>query len=79
MTITQLLSPVHLVQDSENLPLILSLYFFFKNAEEITSGGLILYLEKFGLILYFDFLQNIYVVKNTSSEIINSQLVIFIT
>ena len=32
---------------------------FFKN-EEITSGGLILYLEKFGLILHFNFLQTIF-------------------
>ena len=29
--------------------------FFFKNAENIASGGLILYLEKFGLISYFNF------------------------
>ena len=34
-----------------------------------TSGGLILSLEKFRLILYFNvFQKNIYVVKNTSSE-----------
>ena len=51
---------------------------FFKKEEKITSVGLILSLEKFGLILYFNFLQkNIYVVKNTNSEMINSELVIF--
>ena len=33
---------------------------FFKNAEKNTSGGLILYLEKFALILYFNFLQKIF-------------------
>ena len=43
-------SPVHLVQDLESLRLSLSLYFFFKNAENITSGGLILYLEKIGIL-----------------------------
>ena len=43
-------SPVHLVLDLEIL--ILS---FFKNVEK--SGGLILSLEKFDLILYFNFLQ----------------------
>jgi hypothetical protein len=32
---------------------------FFKNAEKIASGGLILYLEKLGLILYCNFLQNL--------------------
>jgi hypothetical protein len=53
-------SPVHLVQDLECFHLILSLYFFFKNVEKIESGGLIFYLEKFGLILYFNFLQKIY-------------------
>jgi hypothetical protein len=30
---------------------------FFKNAEKIASGGLILFLEKFGLISYSNFLQ----------------------
>ena len=46
--------------DLEN-DLILSLYFFFKNAKQIhTSGGLILSIEKFGLILYFNFLQKIF-------------------
>ena len=45
---------------------------FFKNAKQITSGGLILSLGKF-------FAKNIYVVKNTSSDIINSELVIFTT
>jgi hypothetical protein len=33
---------------------------FFKNEEKITSGGLIMSLEKFGLIPYSDFLQNIF-------------------
>ena len=45
------LSPVHL--DLEN-DLILSSQFFFKNKK---SGGLILSLEKFGVILYFNVLQ----------------------
>ena len=35
-------SSVHVAQDLESLHLILSLYFFFKNAEKFTSGGLIL-------------------------------------
>ena len=43
-------SPVHFILDFESLYLILSLYFFFKNAEKITSGGLIMSLDKFGLI-----------------------------
>ena len=34
-------------QELESLHLILLLYFFFKNAEKNTSGGLILYLENF--------------------------------
>ena len=34
--------------------------YFFKNAEKIASGGLITFLEKFGLILYFNFLQKIF-------------------
>ena len=33
---------------------------FFRNAKKNTSGGLILSLEKFGLILYFNFLQKIF-------------------
>ena len=33
---------------------------FFKNTEKITSGGLIMSLEKFGLILYSNFLQKIF-------------------
>ena len=33
---------------------------FFKNAEKITSGGLIMYLGKFGLIKYFNFFQQIF-------------------
>ena len=51
------ISPVHL--DLEN-DLILSLQIFFKNAEKITSGGLIMSLENLGLILYFNFLQKIF-------------------
>ena len=51
------LSPVHLV-----LQLILALYFFFKNAIKIASGGLTQSLGKIGF-----FQKNIYVVKNTSS------------
>ena len=43
---------------------------FFKNAEKITSGGLILSLAEFGLIPYSYFFQKyIYVVKNASSDI----------
>ena len=43
---------------------------FFKNANKNTSDGLIMSLEKFGLIRHSNFLQkNIYVVKNTSSEL----------
>ena len=34
---------------------------FFKNAEKIISGGMILYLEKFGLIQYTNFLQKMFV------------------
>ena len=49
--VRNLFSPVHLVLDLESLHLILSVY-FFKNAEKITSGDLILYLEK--IILYFN-------------------------
>ena len=45
-------SPVHLNMDLESWHLILSLYFFFKNAKKNASGGLILSLEKFGLISY---------------------------
>ena len=52
---------VHL--DLEN-DLIQSLKFFSKNAEK--SGGLILFLAKFGLISYFNcFAKNICLVKNT--------------
>ena len=43
---------------------------FFKNAENIASGGLILYLEKFGLISFQLLAKNIYVVKTKSSELI---------
>ena len=51
---------VNKLLDLEN-DLILSSYFFFKNAKQIhTSGGLILSIEKFGLILYFNFLQKIF-------------------
>ena len=53
-------SPVHLNLDLESLHLNLLLYFFFKNADKNTSGGLILSLEKFGLILYSNFLQKIF-------------------
>ena len=49
---------------------------FFKNAEKMTSGGLIQSLEKFGLITYS---LNIYVVKSTSSELIIFELVFFTT
>ena len=47
--------------DLEN-DLILSLYFFSKMQSKYihTSGGLILSIEKFGLILYFNFLQKIF-------------------
>ena len=48
--------------------------FLKKNA----SGGRILYLQKFGLIL-FTFLRKKNVVKNTSSGIIDSELVFFTT
>ena len=36
---------------------------FFKNAKKITSGGLIMSLEKFGLIWYSNFLQKSFVPK----------------
>ena len=39
------MSPVHLVQDLESLHLIVSLYFFFKNAEKIAGGIWILLLQ----------------------------------
>ena len=57
------LAPVHL--DLEN-DLISSLSFFSKNAKKIASGGLIMSLEKFGLIWYFNFLQTVfmYLVKS---------------
>ena len=43
---------------------------------KVVLYGLILYLEKFGWILYFDFFaKHIYLVKNTSSKIINSELI----
>ena len=48
-------SLVHLILDLESLHLILSLKFFLHFWKKITSGGLILYLEKFGLILYSNF------------------------
>ena len=48
--------PVHL--DLEN-DLILSLW-FFSEMKKNTSGGLILYLEKFGMNLYSMFFQKIY-------------------
>ena len=47
LKLSHLYSPVHLVQDLESLHLILLLYFFIKNAEKNTSGGLILYLQNF--------------------------------
>ena len=34
--------------------------FFSKNSKKITSGGLFLFLAKFGLISYFNFLQKIF-------------------
>ena len=33
---------------------------FFKTVEKIEGGDLILYLEKFGMILYFNFLQKLF-------------------
>ena len=63
---------VHL--DLEN-DLILLLYFFFKNAEKITSGGLILSLKNFCLILFQHFSKKIYAVKTTNAGLIISELV----
>ena len=41
---------------------------FFKNAKKITSGGLILSLEKFSLIPYFKVLQKIFMCEGSSSN-----------
>ena len=49
--------------------------------QKIASGGLIMSLEKFGLILYFNFLQKKYlgcqIKPNFSKDIIRPPLVIF--